>query len=608
MRNEAWPAFSFTEALSPPDGWKTDCAIFGTYSADLVVVVTVLLALTGCDLDNRHKGSRVELVKAIEALRGKVCILAQAGRVSLSSPPRPILKLLDKFLKTVDADESVGSWHPKMCLVRYNNIEDLDDYQWRLWIGSRNLTRALNWETGLTLTSRSDGKGHHIEGLAATGEALARRAKLVNFSPAAIGAELAGLTWDCPPGSEVHRLDFIGPGLRKGYPTPPSDSERVFVVSPFLDLSTVRELSRWGGAKARRTLVSTAMELQRLFREDDAVFDAFENVRMHQVPELVGEGADIRDQEANGAVEAAESEELEPAGLHAKLYFAAQGPRRQLWLGSANATVRAWQGRNFEIVAELSISRDVAEAIDEFVAIHSQQFVAGSQSPPIDEDEEALESARRALSCQWPLRQRIADQELEIIAAGPPPIPDVSIDIEIAALDGTWTTWPRSANRISLPGLRRWQRSDFVQLRVMRGERSCSWVQVAPCEPPPDEERDHALIAQYLDPKTFLIWLRSILTDEPARAAGGDWDAEWSSPVPSIGVVPGIWDVGLMPTVEEILRSWARDSSAFCAADKKVQTYLVELERRAQENAAVADVDLLKAFRQTWSALASELG
>jgi hypothetical protein len=349
------------------------------------------------------------------------------------------------------------------------------------------------------------------------------------------------------------------------------------------------------------------MELQRLLREDDAVFAAFDDIRMHQVPELVAEGADIRGQEANGAVEAAESEELEPAGLHAKLYFAAKGSRRQLWLGSANATERAWQGRNFETVAEMSISREVADAIDEFVAVHSQRFEAASHSPPTDEDEEALESARRALSCQWPLRQRISDQEVEIISAGPPPIPDASIDIEIAALDGAWTTWPRSANRISLPGLRRWQRSDFVQLRVMRGERSCSWVQVAPCEPPPDDERDHALIAQYLDPKTFLIWLRSILADEPARAAGGDWDADWSSPVPSFGVGPGIWDVGLMPTVEEILRSWARDSSAFCDADNKVQAYLIELERRAEENAAVTDVKLLKVFRQTWSVLASEL-
>jgi hypothetical protein len=89
MRNEAWPTFSFTEVLRPPEGWKTDCAILSTYSADLVVIVTALLALAGCDLDNRRTGSRVELVKAVEALRGKVCVLAQTGRVVLPNKYRP---------------------------------------------------------------------------------------------------------------------------------------------------------------------------------------------------------------------------------------------------------------------------------------------------------------------------------------------------------------------------------------------------------------------------------------------------------------------------------------------------------------------------------------
>src|SRR5882762_9381556 len=100
MKNEAWPTFSFTELLRPPEGWRTDCAILSTYSADLVVIVTALLALTGCDLDNRRTGSRVELVKAIEALRGRVRVLAQVGRLAIPNTPRPILKLLDKFVRT----------------------------------------------------------------------------------------------------------------------------------------------------------------------------------------------------------------------------------------------------------------------------------------------------------------------------------------------------------------------------------------------------------------------------------------------------------------------------------------------------------------------------
>ena len=101
MSNASWPKFSFTEVLKPPDGWRTDHAILSTYSADLLVIVTSLLALGGCDLDGDRTGSRVELVRAIEALRGRVRILAQEGRVPIPSKQLPILKLLDKFLSTI---------------------------------------------------------------------------------------------------------------------------------------------------------------------------------------------------------------------------------------------------------------------------------------------------------------------------------------------------------------------------------------------------------------------------------------------------------------------------------------------------------------------------
>jgi hypothetical protein len=605
MRNEGWPTFSFTELLSPPEGWRTDCAILSSYSADLVVIVTALLALTGCDLDNRRTGSRVELVKAIEALRGKVCVLAQTGRMAIPYTFRPILKLLDKFVKTIDADETVSSWHPKVAIVRYHNIEDASDRQWRVWLGSRNLTRSLNWEAGLVLASQSDGKGQHIPGLAVVGEALAARAKLAPLSAKNVGKELADLTWECPPGSEVRRVSLLGPGLAKGFPQPPPDTDRMFVVSPFLDAQTVGAASDWGSPKTRRILVSTAMELQRLLREDDKIFARFQDLRVQPLPDLPVEGTATLGEESQ-AVEIAESEDPPPVGLHAKLLFAAKGTRRQFWLGSANATERGWQGRNFEVIAELSIARDTADVIEEFVAT-CESFNPATPPPKIDEDEEALEQARKLLSGRWPLRQRISEDELAIEASAAPPLADATIKVEVAALGRPWNVWPRGAVCILLPGMRRWQRTDFVQIRVVRGERMCAWLQIAPCDPPPDEERDHALIAQYLDPRTFLWWLRSLLNDDPAHAAGGDWDAEAHVSAAAAINDSGAADIGFMPTVEEILRSWARDSSAFANADEKVKAYLKELEHRANESGAAADVELLKAFRQTWEILAMEL-
>jgi hypothetical protein len=608
MKNGAWPSFSFTDLLRPPDGWKTENAILSTYSADLTVIVTTLLALTGCDLDYRRTGSRVELVKAIEALRGKVCVLAQAGRVGVPSAARPILKLLDRFLQTVTTDENQSSWHPKVALVRYHRVDDPSDRQWRVWIGSRNLTRAMNWETGLILVSRSDGKGQKIQGLAELGRALAERAKLKKLSAADVAAELGALTWECPPGVELRRVRLIGPDRKtaQGFPEPEPDIERAFMISPFLDVATIRAFARWGNPKTRRTIVSTAFELQRLLQEDADVFAGCENVLIQPLPDLPLEGADLLTEEAGATVETSESEELPPLGLHAKLFFAAKGARRQLWMGSANATERGWKSRNFEVVAELSIARDPADALEEFVGTCAK-FKPNTTRAEIDKDEEELEKARKLLCSHWSLQQRISETELEVVASAPPPVTDPAIQLEVAALGGSWNVWPPGVDRLVILGVKAWQRSHFLQVRVVRGERVCAWVQIAPCDRPLDEERDHAVIAQYLNPRTFLMWLRSLLADEPAQASGGDWDGEMPGQR-----TPGIndrnaADDGVMPTVEEILRAWARSPSAVASTGEKVKSYLDEIERRAKENGTAADVKLLQSFRQTWTTMAAEL-
>jgi len=605
MSKEGWPKFSFTELLKPPDGWRTDHAILSTYSADLVVIVTSLLAMSGCDLESRRTGSRVELVRAIEALRGRVRILAQEGRVPVPAAPVPILKLLDKFLSTVVTDERESSFHPKAALLRFYNVDDPDDRQWRIWFGSRNLTRALNWEAGLVLVSRSDGKGQHIEGLAAIGAALATRAKLAGLTPRGIKSELSKLTWECPPGCEVRRVSLLGPGLEQGFPNPPADTEHMFVVSPFLDSETVRIAGAWGGPKTHRTLVSTDLEFQRLLREDSAVFAGFENLCRQPLPDLPMEYAVHIEEENRAAAEIAEDEEAPPQGLHAKILFAAKGKRRQLWIGSANVTARGWEGRNLEIVAELAVNQEVAEGIEAFVST-CERYTPVVTEPKDDKDEQALEKARKALSGRWPLKQTISDGVLKIVATAPPPIANHDITVDVAAMGGAWKQWPADANHLAVGTVREWERTDFVQIRVRLGDMVCAWLQVAPCEPPPDEKRDRSLIAQYLDPHTFLWWLRSLLADSPVEAAGGDWDSD-GGPPPNVASNGQAADLGSMPTVEEILRAWARDSSAFRNADQKVKNYLSELERRAAEKEAPSDIEMLRTFRKTWDTLAGEL-
>lgn len=607
MKNNRWSSFSFTDLLRPPDGWRTEHAILTTYSADLVVVVTALLALTGCDLDDRRTGSRVELVKAINSLRGRVHILAQRGRVTVPNIRQPILKLLDKFLLTVETDEGESSWHPKVALVCHRNIDNESDRQWRVWLGSRNLTHAINWEAGLVLVSRADGHGRQVAGLADLAAELAGRASLPTLTADEVAAEFAALKWECPPGSEVQNVNLLGPKLGKGFPQSPGGVERVIIISPFLDAKTVRAVARWGNAKTRRTLVSTTLALQHLMQKDKAVFSGYEHPLVLPLPDLPGTGAELLDEAAPTTVETAESEEAPAAGLHAKLFFAAKGKRRQLWLGSANATERGWEGRNFEAVAELTIADESAEAIEEFVA-QCEHFTPNLVTPGEDEDEEALEDARKLICNKWSLRQQVSEDEVEIVASSIPPIAGATIQLEVAVFSGAWHIWPPDKSSMLVSGVRKRQRTNFLQLRLTRGDKMCAWLHVAPCEPPPDEERDRALIAEYLDPHTFLVWLRSVLADRPANAAGGDWDEDIPSPpVDGNGKNRNIPALDLVPTIEEILKAWVRDSSAFASADEKVRSYLHEIERHARENGAAADVEMLEGFRRTWDILAAEL-
>ncbi len=144
-------------------------------------------------------------------------------------------------------------------------------------------------------------------------------------------------------------------------------------------------------AATHRPLVSTTLELQRLLRKDNEVFRGFEHVLVQPLPDLPAEDVELLVEAIPRAVGSAESEEVPPAGLHAKLFFAAKGARRQLWVGSANATGRGWEGRNFEVVAELSIARDVADAIWRNVRSFSGYFQDGS---PRSKPASFLSSAR----------------------------------------------------------------------------------------------------------------------------------------------------------------------------------------------------------------------
>jgi len=340
-------------------------------------------------------------------------------------------------------------------------------------------------------------------------------------------------------------------------------------------------------------------------RDAVAFTGKFDEVLRCGAPEVIAVGCDPLADEPPPTVETADGEDLSPSGLHAKLLYSARGSDRRLWLGSANATGRAWDGRNFEIVAEIALGREPADALLNFIR-DGEHFTPDPANTDEDVEEKALDHARNLVCGTWSPAQQAQEHGTAVFCNEPPSTGDPSISLEVAALNQAWIPWPPGECSVALGAVSLAQRTDFLQVRIIRGDRMCAWVQLAPFEPSLDESRNRAAIAQYLTPQIFLLWLRSLLAQEPPRA-DGDWDSDERSHETSSGSGGLKMAESDLPTVEEILRAWARDPQNFIEADRKMSAYVCGLEQRARETGQSNDATLLKELQETWATLASEL-
>ncbi|TIM25772.1 MAG: hypothetical protein E5Y61_24390, partial [Mesorhizobium sp.] len=148
------------------------------------------------------------------------------------------------------------------------------------------------------------------------------------------------------------------------------------------------------------------------------------------------------------------------------------------------------------------------------------------------------------------------------------------------------------------------ERSEFVRLRVSRGERGLSWLQRAPADPPFGEERDRAAFVRFLGARGFLLWLAGLLADD-----GRDGDEDWTIEKQQARGVPGAnpaFDSAL-PTLEEMLAAWSRDRDKFREIERRVSEYLpAVLEQAAQEDLQTAA--MLRRFEELWVKLRIGLG
>ncbi len=592
-----WQMISILDALRPQPSWRADLAIIASYSADPISIVAALLALVGRD-DEDRPAARRDLADAIEAARDKFRVVIQRGRLAKMARTPRLTGVLDQFLRDVAFDERHQSWHPKAALVKVASDKNVE---WRLWIGSRNLTAQENRDLGLVLVARPGEQGRRIPGIENIVAALAERADLPGVSARRLVTEVATLKWKAPAGVRVERLQISTGKSEWDLPSLPKKVDALTVVSPFLDAGFLRHLAKTASGSGRQ-LLSTRFEIERLA----ATCRLFGDSLALDAPDYPPTAFDVSDLVHSNPASAAEEGEELGRGLHAKILHIRQGDRRRLWMGSANATQRAWSGRNVEIIAELSIDKSVEAGLMSLVAeARPIRWEDGAALNDVEADKDELERARAEVSARWKGEIVWDKESIRLRHSSTLHPSDTRINLEAGLITGGLEIWPAGETELNLGPYQTADLTELVQLRLTLGSVSCEWIMQAPATPPFGTERDRAAFMSSMGAREFLFWV----ADTMRGASAPPNEPDWTDDNPSRGRsnnAAATWTADL-PTQEEVLGIWSRSPTIYKTIQHRISTYLPALLEHTRTMDPDGHTQLLL-FAQMWAVCEQGLG
>ncbi|CAO4146372.1 phospholipase D family protein [Methylorubrum aminovorans] len=602
---QPWRSEAYLDSLRPEPGWAVETALLASYSADLSTIGAVLLALAGRD-DERGSGSKADMADAVEELRGKVKIVIQRGRLAKLKRLPAVAGILDRFLAEVPFDEEWQSWHPKLALVRFRHPEHGD--AWRLWLGSRNVTTAENLDFGLALDGGRgrDPRAAPIAGVEALARRLAEVAKLPGVSTRKFAKEAANVVWASPAGTRVVGLHLTSGAGDHTLPACPIELDEVAVISPFLGAGFIRAIGTWGSAGTRRSLLSTYTELRKLGSAETSALAGFGDrllvLDAPQPDDVPPEPIAAPDGSEEVAVEL--GLEAPPLlGLHAKILAARSDKKLRLWVGSANATERAWTGRNVEIVVELEAELAVFSGIE--ALLQRGRLVTPEElrtAVEVDAIEDRLDTARRQTAARWSGRLVRDGDRFDLVADRPPHPDDPDVALEVGMASGNPIAWPRGSKTLDLGQRELGLQTALVQFRLTLDGRECIWLQACEVTPPFELDRDRAALARHLGPRAFLEWMRALVHGNELAEAEERWDAGPKHRTAKNGDPLRTETL----TLEDILSCWSRDRDAFARADRRMRSFLDPVIAEAKLSAPDEAVHL-EALRDLWVTLRESL-
>jgi hypothetical protein len=545
---------NFLDLLRPPSGYRLDAAAGTTYSMDFVALTAMLLAFVDAEAETETdklnqaevsapptvkaaaeaetgagRLNQVEVLRAITRLARHVRVFVDRGHINGKEARRhgKLSSLFDRIVSEVAFDQ--GCFHPKVWVARYEpkaSAQALGQKPIvRIVCASRNLTTSACWELFAAFEGQESGgipesgKTGLISGLASF---LARLNRETSGSEGVLGRlqkALQSAQIDLPDemqkGCRFEWQWHGGPPLWASFP---QRGTRALVVSPFLRATF---LSRLVTAFERLTIVSTQEEL-------DALSDP-----AHQA---LTEGNELF------VVRSAEAEDGSAAmQLHAKLFICETPAATTVLLGSANASDSAWKSRNCEAVVTFSPGLSIDQFYKSFIfpakpdpeqkdALRGwiERYV---RQPVIQDDtvriEKDLDQLQRLLSAQQFHAAYDATNQLLRVTC-----PNLAKQSDLLTLASQYP--------VRLCPLSRFERdSDLVPLKALLADGAVFkpfqildltdflLLEIAHPSAQPrlfivmartdfaalHEERDAAILNEFLTPESFRLFLRAILFD-----------------------------------------------------------------------------------------------
>ncbi len=557
------------DLLRPPPGRRLDLVVLTTYTLDLEALLAVPLAVLA------HSDAGVDklledpllILQGLREAGDRIHVFVDETGIAVPRRRRELYATLEDSVHPVRAPGG-GVFHPKVWLARFVLTEEDGEPLLRVAILSRNLTFDRSWD--VALASETTPRGRRV---AASGPLARLMGDLAELSTMplpqvlteglkTLSGQVSRATFPAPNGFSDSPIRFHTMGLRRSRRWLPkvANGRNVLAVAPFVNGRALGAIRGLGWDEGR--FIGRREEL-------DAIADAALS-RWNEVRVLADAVLDEPSDETSSR----------PSGLHAKIVAVEHGWDVTWFVGSANLTVSALEGRNVEVMAQITGRKSqvgISKFLDGF-----DNFCETYRRPDetvVDADEEQagqreLDSAVRAL----------VEADLAITCTSAGDLWDWRVDGQVELPEGvTLHVWPVSVEEdravpsdfpvtFALPMTRL---TAFTAFRVSSdypGTEARRFALKLRIGGVPEERAARVLRSLIDSPERLLAFLRALLGGlEGLGHAGEREGAEMSA----WQWAPGF---GAETLLEDMLRAASRDPERLVA----VRRLIADLRRTPQ--------------------------